>query len=123
MTTSRVLSKDDAASALNVSLSTIDRMIKSGDIKAKKNGRRVVIMSREIDRVLKGLPEVKKPRRKERRATTATRNAKQKRVSIDADVVDTLDAIADGLEPQLGFRPTLSQTLRNLIKQKKGAGR
>jgi hypothetical protein len=42
--------------------------------------------------------------------------AKFKNVSIDADLVDALNAVADDLERQFGFRPTLSQTLRHLIK-------
>ncbi len=40
-----------------------------------------------------------------------------KNVSIDAELVVDLNAVADQLKDRLGFRPTLSQTLRYLIKE------
>jgi hypothetical protein len=43
--------------------------------------------------------------------------AKTKNVTVDADLIAALNAVADKLEPNFGFRPTLSQTLRYLIKE------
>jgi hypothetical protein len=39
-----------------------------------------------------------------------------KNVTLDADLVEALNATAERLEAKFGFRPTLSQTVRHLIK-------
>jgi hypothetical protein len=41
---------------------------------------------------------------------------KYKNVSIDSDIVDILNSLADELVDSFGFRPTLSQTIRYLAK-------
>ena len=43
--------------------------------------------------------------------------AQTKNITVDADLVEGLNGIADALERIFGFRPTLSQTLRHLIKK------
>lgn len=48
--------------------------------------------------------------------STAASRAKTKNVTLDADLVEELNKVCDALEPQLGFRPTLSQAVRRLIK-------
>ena len=40
-----------------------------------------------------------------------------KNITVDADLVDVLNDCADKLEVKFGFRPTLSQTLRHLVKK------
>lgn len=50
-----------------------------------------------------------------RRAAVSRYKANVRNVSIDADLVEQLNATADALETQFGFRPTLSQTMRHLI--------
>jgi hypothetical protein len=47
----------------------------------------------------------------------AKAKSKTKNVTVDADLVELLNVAADRLEEKIGFRPTLSQTLRHLIKQ------
>lgn len=42
---------------------------------------------------------------------------KYKNMSVDADIVDTLNAVAEKLQEEFGFRPTLSQTLRHLLRK------
>lgn len=42
---------------------------------------------------------------------------KYRNMSVDADIVDTLAAIAEKLKEEFGFRPTLSQTLRHLLRK------
>lgn len=42
---------------------------------------------------------------------------KYKSMTIDADLVDTLNSAADKLQEEFGFRPTLSQTLRHLLRK------
>lgn len=42
---------------------------------------------------------------------------KYRNMSVDADIVDTLNAIAEKLKEEFGFKPTLSQTLRHLLKK------
>lgn len=42
---------------------------------------------------------------------------KFKNVSVDADLVADLNALADGMVPMLGFRPTISQAIRYAIKK------
>lgn len=53
----------------------------------------------------------------ERAAARKVSKAKFKTVGLDADLVGTLNAVCDNLEPELGFRPTLSQAIRHLIKR------
>ena len=43
--------------------------------------------------------------------------AKTKNVTLDADLVEALNKVCDGLERTLGFRPTLSQAVRYLIRK------
>jgi hypothetical protein len=42
---------------------------------------------------------------------------KYRNVTIDADLVELMNREADELEPIFGFRPTLSQTIRHVIKR------
>ena len=44
---------------------------------------------------------------------------KFKTIAVDAETVETINATADRLEDQFGFRPTLSQALRHLLKKVK----
>jgi hypothetical protein len=39
-------------------------------------------------------------------------------VTLDADLIEALNAAADKLRPKFGFRPTLSQTVRYLVNVK-----
>lgn len=41
---------------------------------------------------------------------------KYKNISVDADLVEKLNMKADELEHEFGFRPTLSQTLRHILR-------
>jgi hypothetical protein len=41
--------------------------------------------------------------------------AKWRNITIEADVLPTLHEVMDHLEKELGFKPTLSQTVRYLI--------
>lgn len=60
----------------------------------------------------------RKPHTAEQRATAKlTAKAKIKNISLDADLVDALNAAADKLGTEFGFRPTLSQTVRHMIKR------
>jgi len=47
----------------------------------------------------------------------AASKAKSKNITVDADIQDALNAVADDFEGRFGFRPTLSQTIRHLIKE------
>jgi excisionase family DNA binding protein len=47
---SLAIPRKEAARTLGVSLSTVDRAIKRGDIKTKKYGTRVLVPMREIER-------------------------------------------------------------------------
>jgi len=38
-------------------------------------------------------------------------------IAVYRDILNELKAISDSLEGQLGFRPSLSQALRHLLKQ------
>lgn len=49
-------------------------------------------------------------------AARKTSKEKFKNISLDADLVDRLNAVADRMAEDLGFRPTLSQAVRALIK-------
>lgn len=40
---------------------------------------------------------------------------KFKSIAIDAEMVRIINATADRLEDQFGFRPTISQTLRHML--------
>lgn len=40
-----------------------------------------------------------------------------KNITVDADLVDKINEVADALAKDLGFRPTISQTLRHLIQK------
>lgn len=59
-------------------------------------------------------PEERARRRVEQRAAS---KAKVKNITVDADMVDALNEVADNLSDTFGFRPTISQTLRYLIKR------
>lgn len=46
-----------------------------------------------------------------------TKETRQVRnITVDADIQEKLSKLQDHLEARLGFRPTISQTLRHLIK-------
>ena len=45
--------------------------------------------------------------------------AQYKNIAVDAELVKVISATSDELEPVFGFRPTLSQTLRHLLKKLK----
>ena len=66
----------------------------------------------EITQKKRGRPSIPESERK-----NPKRNVKN--VSLDADLVGSLSAIVDKLEPQIGFRPTLSQAVRYLINLSK----
>jgi RecJ-like exonuclease len=69
----------------------------------------------------RGRPPVHKTdeeRRAAKAASTAKSNAKVKNVTIDADLVEALNRVADELALVFGFRPTISQTLRHLINKR-----
>jgi excisionase family DNA binding protein len=68
--TSRILySREEAAEALSLSISTIDVMIGRGMLRARRHGRRVLIHHSEIERVSRmDLPRIwplRKPASKE----------------------------------------------------------
>lgn len=42
---------------------------------------------------------------------------KYRNISVDADLVEKINKIADSLEKTMGFRPTISQTIRFLAKE------
>lgn len=48
----KTLTRREAANALNMSLPTLDKLIDSGEIRAKKVGRKVVIPATEIENLL-----------------------------------------------------------------------
>jgi hypothetical protein len=52
----------------------------------------------------------------QRRLARRAHKAKIKNISVDADLVEMINRISDKLVEPLGFRPTVSQTLRYLIK-------
>ena len=43
--------------------------------------------------------------------------AKFKTIAVDVETVEAINVTADKLEAQCGFRPTLSQTLRHLLRK------
>jgi hypothetical protein len=42
---------------------------------------------------------------------------KYRNISVDADIVDVINAKAAVLEETFGFKPTISQTLRYILKK------
>jgi hypothetical protein len=44
-------------------------------------------------------------------------HAQTKNLTLDADLVEALNAAADKLAMEFGFRPTLSQTVRYMIRK------
>lgn len=58
----RLFSRKDAGIYLDKSLRELDRLIASGELCAKKDGRRTVIDKRELDRYADRLPTIE-PRR------------------------------------------------------------
>ncbi len=40
-----------------------------------------------------------------------------KNITLDADLIEALNKASDRLELDFGFRPTLSQTVRHLVKK------
>lgn len=52
----------------------------------------------------------------ERNAARLAAKQKFKNITLDADLVEALNATADKMEAEFGFRPTLSQAVRHLIK-------
>jgi hypothetical protein len=55
-------------------------------------------------------------RRAAAQASWARSRQKRKNISIAPDLVDKLNAAADSLASELGFRPNLSQTLHYLLQ-------
>lgn len=47
----------------------------------------------------------------------ALNNGRYKNVTVDADIIALLNGKAEELDKQLGFRPTVSQTLRYILKK------
>lgn len=52
-----------------------------------------------------------------RKPLPESQKAQFKSFAVDTEVVAIITAVADKLEPELGFRPTLSQTIRYLLKK------
>jgi hypothetical protein len=42
---------------------------------------------------------------------------KYRNISVDADLVEKINKVADNLKKTMGFRPTISQTIRFLVKE------
>lgn len=53
-------------------------------------------------------------------AAVRASKAKTKNITVDADLVEILGKKADELADVFGFRPTLSQTVRHLIRNSEG---
>ena len=51
------------------------------------------------------------------RGNTKGQPPKYKNMSVDADIVDTLNDKAEALKEEFGFKPTLSQTLRHILRK------
>lgn len=47
----------------------------------------------------------------------ATNNGRYKNITVDADIITILTAKGEELEERFGFRPTVSQTLRYVLKK------
>lgn len=56
-----VLSRNEACRALGVSINTIDRIVRSGKLRAKRLEGRVVIPVSEIERYIASLEDVESP--------------------------------------------------------------
>jgi excisionase family DNA binding protein len=52
-----VLTRDEAAAAARLSKDKIDRAIRTGELKAKKNGRSVLIPVQALQSYLENLPD------------------------------------------------------------------
>jgi 16S rRNA C1402 N4-methylase RsmH len=50
-------------------------------------------------------------------ASRKVSQAKTRNLTIDKDLVEIINDYADGLEAEFGFRPTLSQALRVMLKR------
>ena len=59
----------------------------------------------------------RKPYTPEQRAARMVEKAKLRNITVDADLIGALNVAADRLENDLGFRPTLSQTVRHLVRK------
>ncbi len=46
-----------------------------------------------------------------------TNYGKYRNITVDADIIEILRARSEELSQTLGFRPTVSQTLRHLLKK------
>ena len=44
-------------------------------------------------------------------------SVRYKNITVDADIIDILNAKAAALEETFGFKPTVSQTLRYVLKK------
>lgn len=60
---STLLSAREAADMLGFCVRTLRNRIKTGDIEAKKDGRRLMVLRWSVDAYLNGLPNARKPRR------------------------------------------------------------
>jgi hypothetical protein len=47
----------------------------------------------------------------------ATNGGKYRNITVDADIIEILRAKANELEEAFGFKPTVSQTLRYVLKK------
>jgi hypothetical protein len=74
---------------LQISLATLDRVIASGKLKAKKHGHATVVMRREIERNIEDRPDVKTLALRSwrgRRAISVPSRMTHSRPQIDASV-------------------------------------
>lgn len=55
--------------------------------------------------------------RRGRKPIDPNNKAKFKNIAIDAELVEMLNATADKLNATFGFRPTLSQTIKHLLRK------
>lgn len=55
---SAAYSRETASAETTISEDILDRAIKKGDLKAKKLGRRVLILPSDLDEYLRSLPDV-----------------------------------------------------------------
>ena len=66
----------------------------------------------------RGRPPLSPQQRAERAVERRTRRVEGYRnISVTCDITDTLNLAADQLEPVFGFRPTLSQTIKYLLRK------
>jgi hypothetical protein len=52
-----------------------------------------------------------------RKVARANSKAKTKNITVDADMVEQINAVCDQLKGELGFRPSISQAIRYLINK------